>query len=412
MTPITGRLDRILIVGGGLAGARTCEQLRRQGHEGGITLLSAEPHPPYDRPPLSKEVLRGGRDDTTLPVDFGGLGVHLACGTAATGLDLANRVVHTATAGAPGRIGFDGLVIATGATPVTLPGPGPQFALRTLDDALRLRTRLTPGARVVIVGAGWIGAEVATSALARGCTVTCVEAGPAPLVRALGAEVGKRLAPWWAEADLRLDTAVDRVEDGAVVLADGTELLADVVVAGVGARPETRWLTASGLELDRGVVVDEWLRAAVPGVVAVGDAAAWWSRRYGTRMRVEHWDDAAAGPAVAARSLLAARDTGSDGGTGSGSGAVHDPVPYFWSDQFGHKVRYVGHHDPAGSPVWREPADGRGWSAAWLDTQGRLTAVLTVDRPRELPAARRALAAGAAPDPSRLADPSVPLTHA
>jgi NADPH-dependent 2,4-dienoyl-CoA reductase/sulfur reductase-like enzyme len=343
------RLNRIVVVGGGLAGAHTCEQLRRRGHEGELILLAAEPYAPYDRPPLSKEVLRGERDDTTLPIDLAGLGVHITTHTAATGLDLENHVVHTYTtelvaglsAESSGQIRFDGLVIATGASPITLPGPGKQFAVRTLDDACRLRERLTPGARVVVVGASWIGAEVATSALARGCSVTCVEADTAPVARTLGPEVGKRLIPWWDDVNLRLGSPVYRIEDGAVVLSDGTALAADVVVAGVGVRPDVAWLAGSGLELDRGVVVDEWLRAA-PGVVAVGDVAAWWSRRYGARMRVEHWDDAVTGPAVAASSLLIAADPGE-----CTDAALHDPVPYFWSDQFGHKLQYVGHHDPS-----------------------------------------------------------------
>jgi NADPH-dependent 2,4-dienoyl-CoA reductase/sulfur reductase-like enzyme len=191
-----------------------------------------------------------------------------------------------------------------------------------------------------------------------------------------------------------------------VVLGDGTALAADVVVVGVGVRPETGWLTGSGLALDRGIVVDEHLRAA-PGVVAVGDVAAWWSRRYGSRMRVQHWDDATAGAAVAAASVLATGDP-----TALYTAPVHDPVPYFWSDQFGHKLQYVGHHDPAATPIVREPADGKGWSAAWLDGDGRLAAVLAVDRPRDLLLARRALIDGTDPDPDRLADPSVPLSEA
>jgi 3-phenylpropionate/trans-cinnamate dioxygenase ferredoxin reductase component len=404
-------LRRIVVAGGGLAGARTCEQLRRQGFEGELVLLCAEAHAPYDRPPLSKEVLQGKRDRTTLPVDLSGLGVWVAPQTSATGLDMERRVVHTLTtetvaalpAESSGQFGFDGLVIATGSSPMTLPGGGEQFTVRTVDDAHRLRERLQPGARVVIIGASWIGAEVATSALARGCEVTCLEAGSAPVARALGQEIGKRLATWWKDVDLRLDTPVDRVETGAVILRDGTALPADVVVVGVGVRPETGWLARSGLGLDRGVVVDEYLLAA-PDVVAVGDVAAWWSRRYGTRMRVEHWDDAATGPAVASASLLAA-DT-----VDSGSRPVHDPIPYFWSDQFGHKLQYVGQHDPSAPPILREPADGKGWTAAWLDGAGRLVAALTVDRPRDLLQARRALAAGSVPDPERLADPSISLS--
>jgi NADPH-dependent 2,4-dienoyl-CoA reductase/sulfur reductase-like enzyme len=420
MSSATGQPKRIVVVGGGLAGTRTCEQLRRKDYEGELTMVAAERHAPYDRPPLSKEVLRGDRDDTALKVQLGELGVQLMTNTAATGVHPQERVVHTRTtetvadlaAESVHEIGFDGLVIATGAAPVTLPGSGEQFVVRTIDDAHRLRERMTPGARVVVVGASWIGAEVASSALSRGCQVTCVEAGPTPVAATLGPAVGKRLTRWWDGVDLRVDTPVQRIDDGAVVLADGSEVPADVVVVGVGVRPQTGWLAESGLRLDRGVVVDEWLRAC-PGVVAVGDVAAWWSRRYATRMRTEHWDDAAVAPAVAAGTLLSPPARESMSATDiEADVSVHDPVPYFWSDQFGHKLQYVGQHDPADAPIWREPPDGKGWSAAWLDSRGRLAAVVSADRPREMLAARRALTAGATPDPARLADASVSLTDA
>ncbi len=393
--------ERIVVVGAGLAGARTCEHLRRGGFLGRLTLIGAEPHAPYDRPPLSKEVLREERDTTELPVDLGGLGVEVLLGTEATALDVAERVVHTRSGG---RLGFDAVAVATGARPIILPGPGRQFTVRTIEDAHRLRERLRSGARVAIVGAGWIGAEVATTALARGCVVTCVEGAATPVARALGGQVGARLIPWWGDVELRTNTPVDRIEDGAVVLGDGTELPADVIVTGIGARPDVAWLAGSGLELDRGVVTDEWLRAA-PGVVAVGDIAAWWSRRYQTRMRTEHWDDAAVGPATAAATLLAGMAP-----EPPPEAPIHDPVPYFWSDQFGHKLQYVGHHDPTATPIWREPADGKGWSAAWLDASGRLAAVLAADRPRELLSARRAISLGVVPDPAKLADPTVAFT--
>lgn len=396
--PGTGR--RMVVVGGGLAGARACQQLRRAGFSGELTLVGAERHPPYDRPPLSKDVLVGKREDTTLPFDAAALEVDLRLGVRATGLDLAGRRVSTEV----GELGYDALVIATGAWPVRLPGQGEQLTLRTVEDALVLRRRLEPGVRVVVIGASWIGAEVATAALARGCRVSCVEAGPAPVAQALGEEVGERLQAWWTGVDLRLRTAVQAVEPGAVALADGSQLPADVVVVGVGVRPETGWLAGSGLELERGVVVDEHLRASAPDVVAVGDVASRWSRRWATRLRVEHWDEAGAAPGVAARTLLHA--------DADSPPPVHDPVPYFWSDQFGHKAQYVGHHTPADRLVWRQPADGRGFLAAWLRADGRLTAVLSVDRPRDNATARRAIAEGATPDPDRLADPAVPLATA
>lgn len=385
---------RIVVVGGGLAAARSCEQLRREGFGGELTLVGAEEHLPYDRPPLSKEILLGTKEASALRFDPTALGVRLHLGTAATGVDVAGRAVHTTD----GDLGFDGLVVATGATPVRLPGAGEQLTLRTVDDALVLRSRLLPRARVVVIGASWIGAEVTTAALVRGCRVTCVEAGPAPLAQALGTEVGGAFLDWWRDVDLRLELAVTAITPAGVALSDGSELPADVVVVGVGVRPETGWLRSSGIVLDRGVVVDEHLRASAPGVVAVGDVAARWSPRWQTRVRVQHWDDAVMAPVTAAKALVA-----------DDPGPAHDPVPYFWSDQFGHKVQYVGHHTRQDRMLWRGAPQDRGRAVAWLDPQGRLTAVLTVDRPKDLAQARRAITAGATPDPDRLADPSVAI---
>jgi NADPH-dependent 2,4-dienoyl-CoA reductase/sulfur reductase-like enzyme len=329
-------------------------------------------------------VLAGLRDDTSLRFDPVALDVDLHLEEPVTGLDLGRRVVRTARA----EIGFDGLLVATGAVPVRLPGDGEQLTLRTADDALALRDRLRPGARVLVVGASWIGAEVATAALARGCAVTCLEAGPAPLAGALGAEVGASFLPWWTGVDLRLGVSVAAVRDGGVLLTDGSAVAADLVVTAIGVRPDTGWLVGSGLDLDRGVVVDEHLRASsggvvVPGVVAAGDVAARWSPRARARVRVEHWEDAGGAGTTAAGTLL--------GATGDPL-PVHDAVPYFWSDQFGAKLQYVGAHGAADRPV-EAPEDGRpGRTVMWLDPAGAVTAVLTVDRPRDAAAAREAVA--------------------
>lgn len=390
-------LPHVVVVGGGLAAARSCEQLREQGHAGRITLIGAEAHLPYDRPPLSKDVLVGSMDATTLRVDYGALEVDVRTGRRATGLRVADRMLVTEA----GEVPYDGLILATGADPIRMPGDGEQLTLRTIDDALRVRNRLEPGARVVVIGAGWIGAEVATAARTRGCRVTCLELDPLPLARLMGPDVGKRILGWWDGIDLRLDTAVAAVSSGGVELADGTSVPADVVVTGVGVRPSTGWLEESGLELDRGVVTDEWLRAA-PGVVAVGDVAAWWSRRYGTRMRVEHWDDAAAAPGVAVAALLA---------PGLGDQEPHDPVPYFWSDQLGHKLQYVGRHAAVDRLVFRERENGS-WTAVWLSPENRLSAALIADLPRENAQAQMAILRGLVLDPALVADPSLPLTKA
>ncbi|WP_433634945.1 NAD(P)/FAD-dependent oxidoreductase [Nocardia sp. CA-120079] len=387
---------RLIVVGGGLAAARTCEEVRKRGFAGDITMLSDEPHAPYDRPPLSKNTLN--RDhDPTLPFSAAALGVHLRLAESAVGLDTERRSVTTNRS----EIRYDALVIATGATPIRLPGNGPQLTLRTLDDAQALRGRLTRGSRVILIGASWIGAEVATAALARGAHVTCVEAGPAPSSQVLGTEAATRLLlPLWSEADLRLNTAVEEVHERGVRLLDGTDIPADVVVTGVGARPETAWLESSGVRIDRGVLVDEHLRTSVPGVLAVGDVAVRWSPRRQQRVHAGHWDEAATGAVVAAQVLLS---------RGGDTLAVHDPIPYFWSDQFGHRYQYVGWHRPQDRLIWREHPSGLP-TAAWLADDGRLVGALTVDRPKELAHARRAITAGATPDPDSLADPDVPLS--
>ena len=379
-------MQRVVIVGAGLAGARAVQELRAQGHTGEVVLLGAEQHRPYDRPPLSKELLHGASDDSTLE---GELDADVRLGVRATGLRPG-----TVETGA-GDLAYDGLVLATGSVPR---GLGGGQVLRTVDDARAVRARLRPGARVVVVGAGWIGAEVATAAARAGCVTTVLEAGRTPLAVAVG-ELGGRTEPWYAELgiELRLGVTVAAVDPDRVVLASGEQLAADLVVVGIGASPDTGWLEGSGLDLDRGVVVDEHLAASWPGVVAAGDCAAWWSRRFSERLRVEHWDDALHAPTTAVTTLL-------------GGAAVHDPVPYFWSEQLGHRVQYAGHHAGADQVVLREGGDA-GWSACWL-TGGRLVAVLAVDRPRDLLQGRRRIEAGASPDPARLVDPAVALKDA
>ena len=390
-------MQRVVVVGGGLAGARSAQELRAQGFAGELVLLSAEPHLPYDRPPLSKQVLLGSAETTTLDVPWESLDVELRLSTTATALRRGAVVTDA------GEVAYDGLVLATGSRAVLPPAwAGPRVhVLRTVEDARALRAVLVPGARVVVVGAGWIGAEVATAAAAAGCRCTVVEAAATPLATALG-EHGLPTVPWYAAAgvDLRLSCPVDAVEDDAVVLADGERLPADAVVVGIGARPDTGWLQDSGLELDRGaLVVDEHLATGWPGVVAVGDCTAWWSRRFGARLHVEHWDEALHAPAVAAATLL-------------GTPAVHDPVPYFWSEQLGHRVQHAGHAAGADAVVHRgEPGGAPGWTIGWL-REARLVALLAVDQPRDLAQGRRRIAEGSPVDAARFADPAVPVRSA
>jgi NADPH-dependent 2,4-dienoyl-CoA reductase/sulfur reductase-like enzyme len=395
-------MAHIVVAGAGMAGARSVEALRAEGHTGPITLVGAEDHPPYDRPPLSKDVLKGKADESTLAIDWPSLDITVRSGVRATAL-LPGAVDTT-----DGPVPFDRLIIATGATPVRLPGQGPQRVLRTIEDAHALRAALSPGRRIAVVGAGWIGAEVATAAAAAGAEVTVVEAADAPLSVALGSEIGAFTVPWYAEAgvELRLDTKIASVAEGGLELADGSFLPADEVVTGVGVRPATDWLAGSGVTLDDGrlggVHVDAHLRTNIPGVLAAGDCAAFVSRRYGRRLRVEHWDTALNAPRVAAANALAAETAG---------GQVYDPVPYFWSEQFGRMVQYAGHRVPGAVAVWRGDPATEKWSVIWLDGD-RITAVLTVGRPRDLVQSRRAMAAGRAVDPVRLADPEVAVRDA
>jgi 3-phenylpropionate/trans-cinnamate dioxygenase ferredoxin reductase subunit len=384
---------RVVVAGAGLAGLRTVTELRERGFTGRITLIGAEARPPYDRPPLSKKVLID-QTDPSLQADFGALDVTFRPGEAAIRVDAEALATDRAT------YPYDHLVLATGALPVALPGPGRQRFLRTYDDALSLRALLRPGLRLTIVGAGWIGAELATAAAIHGAEVTVVEAGPAPLASAVGAPVGAQTAPWYAAAGVQLRTGVvvESVQPGGLALAGGGWIAADEIVTAVGVRPATGWLADSGVWLENGVVVDSGLRTSLPGVYAVGDCAAFQSRRFGRRLRFEHWDVALHAPEVVAANVL-------------GSDEAYDPVPYFWSEQFGRMVQYAGYHGDAERMVWRGDPAGPSWAACWLAV-GRLVAILTVDRPRDLLQGRRVIAAGSPVDAGRLTDPAVPVKDA
>jgi NADPH-dependent 2,4-dienoyl-CoA reductase/sulfur reductase-like enzyme len=375
----------IVVVGAGLAGLHTVVALRGQGYRGPLTLLGAEGVEPYDRPPLTKELLRGDTDDPTLDADWAGLDVDRRLSTRALSVE-AGRVTTDA-----GVLEADAVVLSTGAAPRRLPGDSTALTLRTVDDARRLRSALRPGTRLVIVGAGWIGAEVATAAVARGVDVTVLEALATPVAGALPSVVGERMLPWWSDVDLRLGAMVDRVEPDAVHLVDGSRVDADVVLVGIGVTP----VAVPGVELTPAgaVAVDAGLRTSVAGVLAVGDCSSWPSSRYGVRMLVEHWDNALHAPAVAAANALGGDET-------------WDPVPYFWSEQWRRMVQYAGHHPAGDRVVWRE--DGERWAAFWL-AGDRLVGALTVDRPRDLVQARRVMERDASVDAVVLTDPAVPV---
>lgn len=394
--------QRVVIVGAGMAGVQTAVALREQGFTGRVTLIGAEPHQPYDRPPLSKAVLLGKAEDSAFDVDFEALAIELRLGLDVTGLRAEDHEVDTEA----GPVPYDVLVVATGAEPVTLPGtegvPGVHL-LRTLDDAARLQPVLERRHDIVVVGAGWIGAEFATAAREAGCAVIVVEAADRPLAGALPAEVTAPMAQWYEESGTELLThaRVAAVEPGTVVLADGRRLPAEAVVVGIGARPATGWLADSGIarDPDGSVTADEGLRTSLPDVYAVGDCASFPSARYGRRLLVHHWDNALQGPRTVAADIIGEAP------------APYDPVPYFWSEQFGRFVQYAGHHGGDAELLRRGDPAGPSWSALWL-RDGALVALLAVGRPRDLAQGRKLIESGTRIDPERAADPTVPLKAA
>ncbi len=344
-------MDRIVVVGASLAGLRAAETLRVEGFDGALTLVGDESHRPYDRPPLSKQVLTGDWEpdrinlSSTVPAPADGQEpFDWRLGRRATGLDLAAGEV---VLDGGERLGFDGLVIATGCRPRGIGGESLAgvHVLRTLDDALALRADLERGPdRVVVVGAGFIGSEVAASCRARELEVTVIEALPVPLERVLGADMGALCADLHRDhgVDLRVGVGVEAfVDDGAghvtgVRLTDGTTVTASVVVVGIGVIPNTEWLEGSGLTIDNGVVCDGTCLAA-PGVVAAGDVARWPNARFGGElMRVEHWDNAIEMGVAAARRLLAADH----------DALPYEPVPWFWSDLYDRKIQLAGRAGP------------------------------------------------------------------
>lgn len=369
----------VVVVGASLAGVHAAASLRAAGYTGRLTVVGAEPHEPYDRPPLSKQALTGGPDAYPLTVPCP---------------DVSWRLGRTATALEPGAVRlddgtvlpFEGLVVATGAAPVRL---DPALCLRSLDDARRLRRALAAGAeRVVVVGAGFIGAEVAAACRVRGVAVTVVDPVELPLLRACGRLLGSVLADVHRERGVRLELGhtATSVEAHGVTLDDGRFLDADLVVAGLGARPATEWLR--GLTIEDGVVTDDTCLAA-PGIVAAGDVCRWPSATFGALLRVEHWTNAVEQGGYAGRRLLACL-------RGEPAPPPYDPVPYLWTEQFGHLVQVLG--VPAPDDEIRVVA-GDVRERRFVAVHGRagvVRAVVGMDWPGKV-RRLRALVAGAAP---------------
>jgi NADPH-dependent 2,4-dienoyl-CoA reductase/sulfur reductase-like enzyme len=381
------RLDRVVVVGSSLAGLRAAETLKQHLVDVSVVVIGAEPHRPYDRPPLSKKLLSGEWEPDRIhlrqPDVFDDLDVEWRLGSAATGLDLASRRVSLADGSS---VDFDGLVIATGATPRRLEGHdrfGHVHELRTLDDALRLRSEIRPGGRrVVVVGAGFIGLEAAATAKALGNDVVVLEGASAPLIRGLGAEMGEAIAGLHRAqgVDVRCDVAIAGLTDDGVLMADGSIVPGDVVVVGIGVSPSTDWLVGSGLTLRDGVVCDEHLVALgdsgdpIGGVFAAGDVARWPNALFDEEMRVEHWTNAAEQGAIAATNLvhLAAGEPLE----------AYAPLPFFWSDQFHHRIQVLGRAsaDDEVRVVAGSVADEK--FLALFGRNGRLHGALGVNAPR------------------------------
>ncbi len=400
-------LRRAVVVGSSLAGLRACESLRQEGFDGEIVLVGAETEIPYDRPPLSKKVLAGEWDVDRIRLrkaeDFAGLALDMRLGSAAVALRVESRIVELAGGS---EVPFDGLVIATGAAPRRLPNQ-PDLdgvvELRTLSDSIALRDRIADGrARVTVIGAGFIGLEVAATARQRGCTVTVLEGAPAPMIRGLGAKMGTAVAAVHArnDVDLRCEVSVAGIEgDGnrvtGVRLADGGLIASDVVVVGVGVAPATQWLADSGLKIGDGIICDATLQTSAPGIYAAGDCARWPNAVFAgfddEEMRVEHWTNAAEQGAAAARNMLA--------GARRDAPTPYESVPFFWSDQFDSRIQFVGRahggddiHVYAGDPFAN---DTTGSFAALYGFEGRLRGVLGVNMPRLVMPFRALLAAKA-----------------
>ena len=391
----------MVIVGGGLAGAKAVEELREQGYDGSLTLLGAEPHLPYERPPLSKSVLLGEKEpDSTKVHDaawYADHDVDLRTSATVTGVDVARQVVTTGD----GEVGYDKLLLATGSEPrrfAAADDSGARVAyLRTLDDCAALRAALQEQPRVVIVGAGWIGLEVAAAARTIGCEVTVVEPQSQPLLGVMGERVGATFADLHRAhgVDLRLGTSVEAVEQDRVVVSGGEAVPAGLVVVAVGAAPRLSLAEGAGLATGSGVLVDARLRTADPHVYAAGDIADHDHPVLGHRVRVEHWDNAIEQGKVAARNML-------------GEDVAYERAPYFFTDQYDLGMEYVGHapKEHTDSVVVRgDLAEVKG-IVAWHD-RGTVLAAMHVNEWDATDDLRSLL--GRSVDLARFEDPSVPL---
>jgi 3-phenylpropionate/trans-cinnamate dioxygenase ferredoxin reductase subunit len=398
-----------VIVGGGLGGAKAAEALRDKGFDGPVVLCAEEEQLPYERPPLSKEFLAGKKSLSDFTVYdsawYGENDIDLRLGARAVSVDPA---AHTVKLADNDTVGYDKLLLATGSRSRRLPIAGSDAAgvhyLRVFDDASALNSALVEGSSLAVVGAGWIGLEVAASARQRGVNVTVVEAAELPLIGALGAEVGAVFATLHREhgVDLRLHSQVEEITtaDGKATglrLADGTSITADAVLVAVGAQPNVELADQAGLSMgDGGVLVDASLRTSEPDIYAVGDIAAAEHPLLGGRIRTEHWANALKQPAVAAAGML-------------GEQAEYAELPYFFTDQYDLGMEYAGHAPTYDRVVFRGDVDGREFIAFWLDADNRVLAGMNVNIWDVLDDIKSLIRSKRAVDLDKLADPHAPL---
>jgi 3-phenylpropionate/trans-cinnamate dioxygenase ferredoxin reductase component len=402
-------VERVVIVGAGACGGRAAEALREAGHDGAITLVGDEDHPPYERPPLSKAAITGREPASPATLFAGGrlaeLGVELVAGVAAAAIDRDHRAVVLAD----GRsLPYDRLLLATGARPRPLPVPGGDAALllRTVADAEEIRTQLSNGGHVVIIGGGFIGLELAASARAWGCQVTVVELAPSLMGRVVPAALAATMAARHERdgVTLRVGTGVEGIEraggQARVVLTDGERIDGDVIVAGVGALPNVELAERTGLAVDNGIAADRHLRTSDPAIFAAGDCCSFPHPLFGDqRLRLEAWRNALDQADVVARNLLGAEEP-------------YERVPWFWTDQYELSLHMAGLPHAATTTVERERADGVVLHFG-LDDAGRLVAASGVAGgtavARDIRLAELLIAGRAHPDPAALADPAVTL---
>ncbi|WP_435154264.1 NAD(P)/FAD-dependent oxidoreductase [Amycolatopsis sacchari] len=389
-----------VIIGAGLAGAKAAEALRDKGFDGRVVLLGDEHHRPYERPPLSKGILTGKAERESAFVHpeswYSDHDVDLRLGTRVTAVDRSAREAVLADGS---RVGYAKLLLATGAEPRVLPGAENTVRLRRFGDTERLRQVLETGSKLAVVGAGWIGLEVASAARQAGLDVVVLEALELPLLPALGREAARVFADLHREhgVDLRLGVRVAEAGPDHVRLGDGERIEADAVLVGIGAVPNTALAEGAGLTVDNGIQVDAHLRTSDPDIFAAGDVANAYHPSLGRHLRVEHWASALKQPAIAAAGML-------------GLEAVYDELPYFYTDQYDLGMEYTGLSDGYDRVVFRGDVEAREFIAFWLK-DGKVVAGMNVNVWDVTDPIKDLIRSGSTVDSARLADPSVPLTE-